>query len=72
MILSMLWDRPSLAWQRPWPAATTHGMARAGLLPQGRFVSLHVLCKRFHTPYNLAILIPDTSDATQGLTFSGE
>lgn len=47
-------------------------MARAVPLPQAMFVSVLVLCKHWHTPVDLAVLIPNTSDATQGLTFSGE
>lgn len=56
------------AWQRVWPFAATQRMARAGCLQRGKFVSIPVLCKHWHTPVNLAILVPNTPDATQGLT----
>lgn len=65
----MLFDSPSPAWQGLWPVAATQRMARAGLLTGGEvlFLSIHL-----HTPVILAILIPNASDATQGLTSSGE
>lgn len=54
-ILVKLFESPSPVWQRH--VLLLQHMARAGLLPQGRFLSLLVLHKHWHAPVSVAVLI---------------